>query len=157
MTRQIADFATARSEAPEWVDVNAMVKAVCDFLGFDRRFRGIPIEFQPGQRIPARLVIPDHLNEVLMDLLQTCAQSAPERGPGVRIRVQTEDRDDFVVIRVVCDGAVANAPAAAAGEFPAQRLVSVRRRLAEMGAGLSATATTVEITLPPARDESGAV
>ena len=149
MTRQIADFATARSEAPEWVDVNAMVKAVCDFLRFDRRFRGTPIEFRPGARLPARELVPDHLNEVLMSLLQACVEGGAERGPCERIRVETEARSDSVTIRLACDATPASLPA-----FPQARLESVRLRVVAMGGQLSATGATVEIKLPPARNKA---
>jgi C4-dicarboxylate-specific signal transduction histidine kinase len=142
MTRQIADFATARSEAPEWVDVNAMVKAVCEFLGFDRRFRGTRIEFRPGDRLPAREVVPDHLNEVMMSLLQACVEGGAEGGHRQRIRVETKALGDSVTIRVDCDAA----PASVAAFSPA-RLEPVHRRVAQMGGQLSATGSTVEIIL----------
>lgn len=145
MTRQIADFAAARSQAAEWVDVNAMVKAVCDFLAFDRRFRGQRIEFRPGDQLPACQLIPDHLNEVMMDLLQACAETAPAQQPAAAIGVATAARAGQVVIRLDRDG---RAPAIA----PAS-LESVRRRLGEMGGQLSASTTALEIGLPPAPPE----
>lgn len=148
MMRQISDFATARSEVPEWVDVNSMVKAVCDFLGFDRRFRGTSIEFLPGDRLPARLVVPDHLNEVMMNLLQACVQG-PEPTQCGTIRVETEARGDTVQIRVGCDATTAGSPVTIARASSDARFESVRRRVAEMGGQLTLTATTVEITLPP--------
>ena len=143
MTRQVADFATARSEGPEWVDVNAMVKAVCDFLAFDRRFRGTPIEFQPGAALPARELVPDHLNEVLMSLLQACV----EGGPCTGIRVETASRGDSLVIALDC-----KASPSPALPLPEVRLESVRRRVAQMGGTLLLTATGVEIDLPPSRN-----
>jgi signal transduction histidine kinase len=147
MMRQIADFATARSEAPEWVDVNSMLKAVCDFLGFDRRFRGTPIEFLPAGQLPARMLVPDHLNEVMMNLLQTCVDGVAERAPCARIWVETEARGDAVEIRLGCDAASADAPAMRI--FPGAHFELVRRRVAAMGGHLSSTASTVTITLPP--------
>ncbi len=149
MTRQIADFATVRSEAKEWVDVNAMVKAVCDFLAFDRRFRSTPIEFQPGHRLPACELVPDHLNEAMMSLLQACAEGPADSRPYARIRVQTEARGDGVAIRVGFETAPARAPV-----FSPERLDSVRRQVVAMGGQLSATAAAVEINLPPSRDQA---
>ena len=147
MTRQIADFATARSEAPEWVDVNAMVKAVCDFLAFDLRFRSTPIEFRPGDRLPARELVPDHLNEVMMTLLQACVEGGGARGPWSRILVQTLARGECVVIRLACSAATAGVPAIAP-----ERLESARRRVAEMAGRLSVAGAAVEIELPPSAD-----
>ena len=144
MTRQIADFAAARGATPEWVDVNLMVGAVCDFLAFDRRLRAAPIEFHPAAQLPASEMIPDHLNEAVMDLLQACAHAAADRGPGARLRVETALHGASVVIRVACE-----ATAGAAPLLPTVRLASLRRRVADMGWRLESTATTAEIVLAP--------
>ena len=148
MVRQIADFASAGSETPEWIDVNALVKPICDFLSFDRRFRGTSIEFRAGDRLPARVVVPDHLNEVMMNLLQACAEGAPAEQRG-RIRVETEAREDDVVIRVGCDAGTARSAATLAPAFRDARFEVVRRRVMAMGGQLSLTGTTFEMTLPP--------
>lgn len=146
MTRQISDFAAARSESPEPVDVNHAVKAVCDFLSFDDRCRATRMEFRPGERLPAADAVPDHLNEALMTLVQTCAENDPARpevSPRV-LRVETEARGRDVVIRI-------------SGEVPAGsgaqadvRLEAVRRRLAESGGRLEWRDGTIEVTLPAA-------
>lgn len=140
MMRQIADFAAARSEAPEWIDVNAQAKAVCDFLAFDRRFRGLPIEFRPGDGLPACELVPDHLNEVLMNLLQACADDEPRRFE--RVQVQTRVADSGVQLRI----------GGASGDLTdwlaLPRLAAVRRRVAEMGATARATEGAIVIALP---------
>lgn len=84
MTRRITDFATAGRETPEPLDVNQLIRAVCEFLAFDRRFRGTPIELRLGERLPACQGIPDHLTEVLMSLLQARkrARTAPAPATG---------------------------------------------------------------------------
>jgi C4-dicarboxylate-specific signal transduction histidine kinase len=151
MMRQIADFATARSEAPEWVDVNAMVKAICDFLSFDRRFRGLPIEFQPGEHVPACELIPDHLNEVLMALLQACADGGPEQRPFSRVRVVTGQQSGQVTICLACDARSGGEPAGSiSAHLSDARFDSLRRRLLDMGAILNTSALTLELVLPPA-------
>ncbi|MFZ2650733.1 MAG: HAMP domain-containing sensor histidine kinase [Burkholderiaceae bacterium] len=146
MMRQISDFATARGETREWVDVNSMLKAVCDFLSFDRRFRATPIEFHPGQGLPARELVPDHLNEVMMNLLQACVHSAPQQG--ARIRIETHSRGDSVQIRVECAGAADGSAATIAPAFPDERLESVHRRVIDMGGKLVSTGATLTISLP---------
>ena len=150
MTRQISDFAAARSETPEPVDVNQMVKAVCDFLSFDRRFRARRIEFRPGDQLPARVLIPDHLNEALMNLLQACAKSDSEQpaAPG-RILVETEARIPDVLIRIGCESAAAGGAAAITDGFLDSRFELARRRVASMGGRLTATGATIVMTLPP--------
>lgn len=143
MTRQIADFATARSEAAEWVDVNSIVKAVCDFFAFDRRFRGTRIVFRPGEQLPACKLVPDHLNEVVMDLLQVAAKAASDTGAA--LQVGTELRGDRMVIRI------GDAAALAAAD-----LSSLSRLLPRIGAELSRSGTALEISLPLPRDPPGA-
>ena len=155
MMRQISDFATARNEQPEWVDVNAMLKSLCDFFAFDRRFRATPIEFRPGDRLPARELVPDHLNEVMMNLLQACVDGdtdPPLRGP---IRVETQARDDDVEIRI--SGKIDDNPSdtTVSRMFTDGRFESVRRRIQDMGGEISSTPTTVIITLPPSVGAAG--
>lgn len=140
MMRQIADFASARSESPELVDVNAMLKAVCEFLAFDRRFRGLPLEYRPGTGVPACELVPDLLNEVLMNLLQACAEDEPPRFS--RVVVETSARDARVFVRV---GGEATDIAAWFGQ---PRLLAIRARIAEMGASAALVDGAVEIGLP---------
>lgn len=143
MMRQISDFATARGQGLEWVDVNAMVKAACDFQGFDFRSRGTPIEFVPQADLPACELVPDQLNEVLMSLLQALADGAPEAGASAPIRIATAWRDGAVVVRVA-HGTAPDALAAAR----TVRLQALQRRVAEMGWRLSSELSAVEITVP---------
>jgi signal transduction histidine kinase len=140
MMRQIADFATARSESPELVDVNAMLKAVCDFLAFDRRFRSTPIEYRLGEGLPACELVPDFLNEVVMNLLQACVEDESPRFS--RVVVESRAEPHRVVIRI--GGEAEDIP----GWFTQPRLLAIRRRIAEMGATATAERDAVEISLP---------
>jgi len=149
MTRQISDFATARSESPEWVDVNHAVKVVCDFLSFDDRCRATRIEFHPGAQLPACTVIPDHLNEALMTLVQLCAENEPGR-PAVSPRllhVRTEARGAGVAIRIW--GELPPPPGPGAQEDV--RLAAARRRIEDMGGRFERRDGTIEVTLPGAK------
>ena len=150
MMRQIADFAATPGAAAETVDVNARVKAVCDFLGFERAFRTAPIDFRPAQRLPARELVPDHLNEVMMNLLHAWVAGEREPVPCAAIRVETEARGEDVRIRVGCDGDPADMAGTVARVVADARFELARRRVASMGGHLSAAGTAVEITLPPA-------
>ncbi len=156
MMRQIADFATARSESAEWVDVSAMVKAVCEFLSFDWRFRGRPIEFRAGQDVPACELVPDHLNEVTMNLLQACAdEGSPMQGCD-KFEVSTSLRQGRVVVSIAPRAAEDGAAGAALPAWLAQsRFEPVRRRVAEMGARLGTSGHAIEIELPQAVPQQG--
>ncbi len=136
MMRQIADFATARGQGLEWVDVNAMVKAVCDFQGFDFRSRGTPIEFVPQADLPACELVPDQLNEVLMSLLQAFAGGAPEAGAtgadshrdGLARRHRGDPPDAWPGLRRR-GGRTRGAPAGAAAPCRRDGVAPVERRL----------------------------
>lgn len=145
MMRQIADFAAARSEEPELVDVNQLTKAVCDFLSFDRRFRSTRIEFKPDSRLPACTVIPDYLNEVLTGLMQACVEGPlkPER-----ILVETKLSGDNVHIQVACDVRDAAAMGLRASVDTDSRFVLAQRRVAEMKGMLTLLSAGFELSLP---------
>ncbi len=155
MTRRITMFASARSESPEPLDVNEMIRAVRDFLSFDTRYRNTRIEAVLADPLPACVGVPDHLNEVLMSLLQAHAEASVQAArPGASVvRVQTEPRANEVMIRITCEG-----------PHPEQclpdtdpRLDSARRRVTGMGGRFLATATTTEIYLPCVPDAGSVI
>lgn len=132
MTRQISDFAGARSEGREWLDVSARVKAVCDFLRFDRRLGGTPIDFEPTPHLPACELVPDDFDELTMGLLQAVAHEAAAHAPGARLRVQTTRRSGRGDV-VVSAALVTEVP----GPWPPPgRLDALQRRAAEVGVTL---------------------
>lgn len=150
MTQRITEFATARGEAPELVDVNRMVKAVGDFIGFDSRYRGTRIEMQLADGLPACSGVPDHLNEVLMNLLQAHAEtSSRAAASGGRVILRTEARGDEVMIGIGCECGPSGEGCALAGAD--SRLEAARSRVEGMGGRLTQTAMGMEIVLPCAR------
>lgn len=148
MTRNMGAFAAARSEAREPVDVNQMTKAVCDFLRFDPRYRATQVEFRPADGLPASVVVPDHLNEALMNLIQMTAESGP-----ARVSVETGMRGEHVLIRIgreTHDGAAAPAPTGPADP----RIDAARRRIADMGGRLAVDDGALCILLPAAAEHA---
>jgi signal transduction histidine kinase len=148
MTRRISDFATAGSGRSEVVDVNQLVKSVCEFLRFDRRFRGTPIELRPGAGLLACEAIPDHLTEVFMGLLHAFEENCERCGGagGTRIVVATEAAERDVRIHLACECG----PDQLACRVPPDdgRLESARRRIEGQGGQLTLSLTGVEIRLP---------
>jgi signal transduction histidine kinase len=143
MMRQIADFATARGAEAEAVDVNALVKSVCDFHGFDRRFGGRRVEFEPGADLSLRELVPDHLNEAVMGLLQAAGGAGDTGAP---LRVQTLERVGDLVVRA---GPLREPPAEAG-------LALLRWRVSEMGWRIVTTDSMLEIVVPAALRASAA-
>jgi signal transduction histidine kinase len=148
MTRRISDFATAGSDTPEVLDLNQLVRSVCDFLRFDRRFRGTPIEMRAGEGLLACEAIPDHLTEVLMGLLNALEENCERCGGigGTRIVVATEAAGRELRIHLACECG----PTQLACRLPPDdaRMDSARRRIGPLGGKLELSSTGVEIRLP---------
>ncbi|WP_246264158.1 sensor histidine kinase [Aromatoleum toluvorans] len=149
MTRQISEFAAARRESRELVDINQMVKAVLDFLGFDRRFRAIRLELKAGEELPALSVIPDYLNEVLMNLLQACTEcpSGPG-GKGGVIVVETMAGGGEILIRITSECKAYPGVCREHARFEDSRFDVVRRRVRSMGGRVTRERAYYEIALP---------
>lgn len=146
MTRSIADFAGAHGEEPELVAINPMIKAICDFLSFDRRFQGNTMVFEPDKRLTAFNLVPDHINEVVMNVLLSALETATAKGEGP-IVVRTGMRGDRGVISVDVGSGEAGESWQAGAEWDA-RLDSARRRVLAMGGQMVRAGTALEILLP---------
>lgn len=147
MTRRITEFASTQGDKPELLDVNRMAKAVGDFLGFDSRYRGTRIEMRLAERLPACTAIPEHLNEVLMSLMQAHAEiSSGCAGSSGCVIVRTEERGGEVAISIGCEcGPPGNACALPGAD---SRLEAARLRVEGMGGRLAPTPVATEILLP---------
>jgi signal transduction histidine kinase len=150
MVRKISDFAGARSEATEWVEINPMVQAVCEFQAFDWRFRRKPIHFDPGPGLPACELVPDHLNEVMMNLLQASADVAEPEGRERAIHVATRALDGGVCIELGCRCPASGEALPIAYVTADLRFDAARRRVGDMGGRLEVGETLLRILLPPA-------
>ena len=146
MTRRINDFASAGRDTPELLDINQLVQSVCEFLAFDRRFHGTPVDLRLAAGLPACQGIPDHLTEVLMGLLQAFEQTCEGCGvKGGQLAVETSQAGDRVTVRITGD-----CPAdAKTCIFPVgdPRLESARQRMEAMGGWVDAKGPAVEIQL----------
>ncbi|HET8748558.1 MAG TPA: histidine kinase dimerization/phospho-acceptor domain-containing protein [Ramlibacter sp.] len=148
MTRRISDFANAGSDAPEVLDINQLVRSVCEFLRFDRRFRGTPIELRPGQGLLACEAIPDHLTEVLMGLLNALEENVDRCGGagGTRIVASTAAAEGQVRIHLACERGQEHVECRVPPEDA--RVASARRRLEPLGGSLEVSPGGLEIRLP---------
>jgi signal transduction histidine kinase len=147
MMRQIAAFAGTPDGEPQPVDVNAAVKAVCDFLAFERAFRAAPIEFRPADRLPPCRLVPDHLNELTMNLLHAWAAAWPDGG---RIVVSTSRRGGDVVISIGGATGEAGGATQVAAALKDPRTEIARRRIAAVDGWLQAEGAALLVALPAA-------
>lgn len=146
LTQRIGDFAQPGRDTLQLLDVNDQVRAVSDFLGFDRRFRGTPIELRLGGGLPACHGVPDHLTEVLMALLQALEHACDDcRTPSGRLVVETSYLESVVTIRIsgFCGYGRERC------EFPANdpRVESARQLMQGMGGHVEAIGPGVEVHL----------
>jgi signal transduction histidine kinase len=149
MTRRIADFAASRSEQAEPVDVNRTVQAIADFLGFDERLRGVRIQVRPGTGLPAPVIVPDHLTEIVMNLVEASAGDAANRaGPASGIGIETGARDGAAEIRIVPDALAPAREVTGPSIESDRRVLAARHRIAQMGATLTCTKGGFIVTLP---------
>ncbi|WP_332825825.1 histidine kinase dimerization/phospho-acceptor domain-containing protein [Ramlibacter sp.] len=155
LTQRIGDFAQPGRDTLQLLDVNDQVRAVSDFLGFDRRFRGTPIELRLGGGLPACHGVPDHLTEVLMALLQALEHACDDcRTPSGRLVVETSYLESVVTIRIsgFCGYGRERC------EFPAAdpRVESARQLMEGMGGHIQASGQGVEVHLMCAPGDAAA-
>jgi two-component system NtrC family sensor kinase len=104
--RQMANFTAAPSPEPELIDVNAVIRATCGFICYDKRFRDIEFDYDLRTDLPAVTAVADHVTQILMNLLINAADALEHSGtPGRRcIRVSTRVASDQLVITVHDNG-----------------------------------------------------
>jgi signal transduction histidine kinase len=105
ITRQIGEFSLQRPLEPALIDVNTLVRSTCNFISFDKRFRGIVLKQDLADGLPAPLVVSDHVVQVLMNLLINAADALEGReGLAPAIRVETRLAGRVVVLAVTDNG-----------------------------------------------------
>lgn len=142
MARRINEFTANRGEIAEPVDVDGMVAAMCDFLGFDERFRATPIERRLAGGLPACLAVPAHLEEVLMGLLMVYVEAAAAAGTG--LVVSTTEAGGEIVVAFDCTAQGPSCPIAESDP----RFASARGRVGPIGGKLALSGSRTELTLP---------
>jgi signal transduction histidine kinase len=103
--RQLGTLTAPHSVKPELLDLNALVRSTCSFIGYDARFRGIEFEFDLDPAIPAVEAVADHLTQILMNLLINAADAMDGGGNGPpKIRVTTLRGDGEVRLAIADNG-----------------------------------------------------
>lgn len=105
ITRQIGEFSLQRPLEPAYIDVNTLIKSTCNFISFDKRFRGVTLKMELAESLPALLVISDHVVQVVMNLLLNAADALEEgKEAAPTIVVGTRFADGMVIISVADNG-----------------------------------------------------
>ncbi|NJD88421.1 MAG: HAMP domain-containing protein [Betaproteobacteria bacterium] len=105
ITRQLGDLTARRSDAPEWVDVNNLLRSTVNFLSFDRRLRHARIDLQLEPSVPAAWVVPDHVTQIAMNLLLNAADALAELpAGGGTVSIDTGSDGEFVRFSVADNG-----------------------------------------------------
>lgn len=102
ISRQIAELTAPHSPEQELLDLNALVRNTCNFIGYDNRFRRIDLVLQLDSQIPAINAIADHLTQVLMNLLINAAdalEGITERQPTIRIATQATPSEVTITVQ----------------------------------------------------------
>ena len=73
--RQLGTLTTPPSPEPRLLDLNALVRSTCSFICYDKRFRGIRLDFDLDAALPAVHGVADHLTQVMMNLMINAADA----------------------------------------------------------------------------------
>ena len=105
ISRQIAELTAPQPPEQELLDLNALVRNTCSFIGYDSRFRRIEMKLELDSQIPAISVVADHMTQVLMNLLINAADALDEiPGRKPKIVVKTQTAEGGVVMTVTDNG-----------------------------------------------------
>src|SRR5262249_49939186 len=94
-----------QSAQVELLDLNALARSTCNLLSYDKRLRGIATEVDLDTQIPAVIGVPDHLTQVLINLLLNAADAlAGVHDRPRRITVRTRQVAGSVELLVIDNG-----------------------------------------------------
>jgi two-component system NtrC family sensor kinase len=78
--RMLAEAAAPYSPAPDWVDLNALVRRVVQLNGYDKRYRNVRIDLTLDPQLPALRTSPDAVQQVLMHWLAIGCEALVREG-----------------------------------------------------------------------------
>jgi two-component system, NtrC family, sensor kinase len=108
VTRQIADVAAPRANDLAWLDLNAMVRALLQFVRYDKRYRRLQFELALDPQLPAVRALGDPVELVVLRLLNelaglVAADEAAGNRMAITTRVNAADPHD-VALEIAVDG-----------------------------------------------------
>jgi two-component system NtrC family sensor kinase len=97
ITREMLDFAVAKSDSRTITDINEVVASSLRLVGFDSSFRDVGIEIHLAGDLPKIHCNPDQMQQVIVNLLLNARQAIENDGI---IEIETRDSDAWVIIEV---------------------------------------------------------
>jgi signal transduction histidine kinase len=97
ITREMLDFAVAKSDSRTITDINEVVASSLRLVGFDSSFRDVGIEIRLAGDLPKVHCNSDQIQQVIVNLLLNARQAIENDGT---IEIETRDSDGLVVIEV---------------------------------------------------------
>lgn len=105
ITRHLSQFTAAGSADADLVDLNALVQTTCNFLRYDKRLARVRIDLELDAQLPAAWAVPDHVSQVLLNLMLNAADACESCGSEERrILVGTRRAEQAVVLEVGDNG-----------------------------------------------------
>ena len=164
ITRQLSEMAAPASPEAQLIDVNAIVRNVCSFMSYDKRFRHVGLKVEADPQLPAFFGVADHITQVLMNLLINAADAMEGLDRRHEVTVATRSEGSELVLIVSDNGAGMDAATRArafeeafttkpAGKGSGLGLFLCRSLIEEMGGHISleserGVGTRVTIGLP---------
>jgi PAS domain S-box-containing protein len=93
----IRDLSRRRSSWRERANVNALIEQVLDLSRKQCQYRGVRIRWDPELNLPAVILVPDQIKQVLLNLLLNAIEALPDGG---WVEVNTARTDDPVGVRI---------------------------------------------------------
>ncbi len=102
ISRQIAELTAPSSPERKLLDLNALVRNTCSFIGYDNRFRSIDLVLELDSQIPAIKAFADHLTQVLINLLINAADALEDisaRKPTIWVATQAAESEVVMTVK----------------------------------------------------------
>ncbi|NKE66826.1 HAMP domain-containing protein [Ramlibacter sp. RBP-2] len=105
ISRQIAELTAPHPAEAELLDLNTLVRNICTFIGYDKRFHNIRLVLELDPQIPAITAVADHLTQILMNLVINAADALEDiERPDPTIVVATRASEGELLVTVTDNG-----------------------------------------------------
>ena len=96
----LLSFARRRRPAKELVDINVLVERVLELRSYDFGMRNISLDMELDRHMPAVMLDPDQIQQVLFNLVKNAEQAMTEANGGGRLTVRSLPGPDGRNVRV---------------------------------------------------------